>query len=503
MAAFWVTECIPLAVTSFLPILILPLADVMPTNELCRAYMNDTMIMFVGSLILAYSVEQSGLHKRLAYFTIRTIGYSHLKLLASLCIVTTFVSLWITNTAATTMMVPINFALLKVFDDQKIINMYDINAEGEKTASDIMVCYFCATSFSATIGGIGTLVGTATNLVFKGLFQTAYPNAPELLSFPRFSAFAVPYMIVMEICIYFYFAVFYFGFLRPNSEAAKRALIPQSGKDAAQKAIAEDTKKMGRISFWEIMVVLLFGGAMICFFCRAPQVFYGWGDVIIDHFEITDRQFVRDSALATLVSYLMFLLPSSLQIFANCRAKYHEDLPKGPVRSVLDWKELNTTLPFSFMFLLGGGFALSTAAKKTGLNDKIGESLRILSDAPNVIIILFIIVVVTFVTNFAANAAVANVFCPIAMQLAKELNKNPLWYNLAAGFSASFCYCIPVGTPGNLIVQSAVNIPTGKMIKAGIGPTVCTIIITWIGICFWAPVIWPDLHTLPAWATES
>ncbi|XP_031765234.2 protein I'm not dead yet-like [Galleria mellonella] len=503
MATYWVTECIPLAVTSFLPVLIFPLADVMPTSEVCKSYMNDSIVMFLGSLILASSVEQSGLHKRMAYFTIRIIGYSHLRLLGSLCIVTTFVSMWITNTAATTMMVPINFALLKVFDDQKIIKMYETTADGDTFASDITSCYFCATTFSATVGGIGTLVGTATNLVFKGLFQNAYPSAPEYLSFPKFSAFAVPYMIIMEIFIYLYLAIVYFGFLRPNSAAAKRAEIPKSGKEAAQKAIAEDSKKMGKISFWEIMVILLFGGAMVSFFCRSPQIFEGWGDKIIQHFEIEDKKFVRDSALAMFVSFLMFLLPSTLQIIMNCKAKFHEDLPKGRVKSVLDWKLLNAVMPFSFMFLLGGGFALSNAAKKTGLNDKIGESLRGLSAAPNLLVLLIIIIVVVLITNFASNVAVANVFCPIVMQLAKEINRNPLWYNIAAGYSASYAFLLPVGTPGNLVVQSAAKIPTRKMVKAGLGPTISTIIITWIAISFWAPVIWPDLHTMPDWISAS
>ncbi|CAH2217707.1 jg470, partial [Pararge aegeria aegeria] len=112
----------------------------------------DSMLMFVGSLILAYSVEQCGLHERLAYIAIRSIGYSHIRLLIAMCIVTTFVSMWITNTAATTMMVPINFAVLKVFEDQKLLKVYDTTSDGEKVASDITTCYFCVATFSATIG---------------------------------------------------------------------------------------------------------------------------------------------------------------------------------------------------------------------------------------------------------------------------------------------------------------------------------------------------------------
>ncbi|XP_063825393.1 protein I'm not dead yet-like [Ostrinia nubilalis] len=494
MAVYWVTECIPLAITSFIPVFIFPLAGVMDTAVTCKCYMNDTILMFLGSMILASAVEQSGLHKRLALCAIRAIGYSHYRLLFAMCFITMFVSMWITNTAATTMMVPINFAVLQVFEDQNLLKIYEVNRNGETIASDLTTCYFCATTFSATIGGIGTLVGTATNLVFKGLFAKAFPDAPEYLSFPKFSAFAIPYMLLMEIAVYFYLLVMYFGFLRPKSDEAKKSVIPPNGIEAAKIAVSEDWKRLGRISFWEIMVIVLFSGAIIMFFSRHPQVFYGWGDLVSDTFNLNNEKFVLDSAAAILIGFLMLLLPSTLGIFKNCTAQSYEELPKTPVPSVLNWKRMNNTMPYSFMFLLGGGFALSEAAKKeySDLNGKIGIVLRNLSSLPNNLIILIIIIFTVAITNFASNVAVCNVVTPIAMQLAKEIDKNPLWYNIASGFSASYCFCLPVGTPGNLIVQSSANIPTAKMIKAGVGPTIISIIFTWISVCFWAPVIWTD-----------
>ncbi|CAK1596037.1 unnamed protein product [Parnassius mnemosyne] len=502
MAIYWVTECIPLTVTSFLPLIIFPLTGVNSTTATSKAYMNDTIIMFLGSLILASAVEQSGLHKRLALCAIKLIGFTHFRLLLSLCVVTTFISMWITNTAATTMMVPINFAILKVFEDQKLLKIYETNSDGEKIASDITTCYFCAATFSATIGGIGTLVGTATNLVLKGLFQKAYPAAPEYLSFPKFSAFSVPYMIILEAAMFINLAVLYFGYLRPNSAAAKKASITADGIAAAKKAVNADWKKLGRITFWEFMVIILFGGAMVLFFLRSPQMFEGWGDFLEKQFDRPSR-FVQDSALAAMVCYLMLLAPSSLLFFKNFTAKYHESLPKRRITSVLNWSIMNAKLPYSFMFLLGGGFALSDAAKKTGLNDKIGESLQALKSLPNAAIILIIIIVVIFVTNFASNVVICNVFVPIVMELAKRIDRNPLWYAITAGFTASYCYMIPVGTPGNLVVQSAASIPTKKMIIAGAGPTLSTIIITWVAVYFWAPVIWSDLLILPDWAKST
>ncbi|CAG9786229.1 unnamed protein product [Diatraea saccharalis] len=150
--------------------------------------------------------------------------------------------------------------------------------------------------------------------------------------------------------------------------------------------------------------------------------------------------------------------------------------------------------------MFSGGFALSEGAKVSGLNEKIGEALEFLGKWPNPAVIFVITIIVIFITNFASNVAVANVMVPIAMQIAKRVNVNPLWYCIVAGFSASFCFMMPVGTPGNLIAQSAANIPTPKMIKAGFGVTITTIILTWAFMTYYAPVIWA-LDTVPDWAS--
>ncbi|VVC98713.1 unnamed protein product [Leptidea sinapis] len=313
MAVYWVSECIPLVVTSFLPIIILPLTDVLTTSE-------------VWSLILAAAVEQSGLHKRLAYAAIRFIGYSHIRLLSAISIVTCFVSMWITNAAATTMMVPITFAILRVFEKQKLVTIYEKDLDGNPLASDITTCYFCAAS--------------------------AYPQAPEDLSFPLFSAFGVPLMILLEIFMFLYFAIVYLGLFRPFSDTAKKLKMAPETIQAAKRAVVEDSKKLGKITFWEIMVIILFGGAIISFFCRSPQLFAGWGDAIINYHNLTDKKFVQDSAMASFVIFLMLFLPSTTTIFKNCTAKYHEDLSKGRIRSVLHWPILIADLPFSFAFLL-------------------------------------------------------------------------------------------------------------------------------------------------------
>ncbi|KPJ08193.1 Protein I'm not dead yet [Papilio machaon] len=286
-------------------------------------------------------------------------------------------------------------------------------------------------------GGLGTIIGTATNLVMKGLLVKSFPLVPEYLSFPQFSAFSIPMMICLEATMLLSLCVVFLGWLRPKSTAAKRSYVTPQGQAAAKAVVDASWKELGSITFWEYMVILLFGGSMVLFFCRSPQMFPGWGDILEDIFD-RPHKFIKDSALACLVGFLMFVSPSNLSFFKNFTVKYYEQLPKKPVSSVLDWKKMDATLPYSFMFLLG--------------------------------------------------------------KLAKQIKLNPLWYNLAGGLSASYCFMMPVGTPGNLVVQSAASIATTKMMIAGAGPTVFTIFLTWFFLYFWAPVIWPDLTTMPSWA---
>ncbi|KAJ2954730.1 hypothetical protein O0L34_g3034 [Tuta absoluta] len=403
--------------------------------------------------------------------------------------------MWMTNTAATTMVVPINFALLKVFEDQGLLNTYDITPHGDLVASDFTTCYFCAATFSATIGGVGTLIGTATNLVFKGLLEASYPNVPEYLSFPLFSGFSIPYMIVMELLLYLAMIIKFFGFLRPSSKAARAAKISPEGAAAAKIAVEEQSLSLGKLSYHEINVMILFSIAVLLFFTRSPQMFVGWADRIIIHFEEKDKKYIRDSAVAVGMTLIMLWLPMSMNAVKSFTFKDVDELPKGRVPSVLHYSSMDDALPWSFMFLLGGGFAISEAAgpKYSDLNGVIGDYLSKLSGLPNSVIVLILIISAVLLTNLASNVAVATVFVPIGMTIASKVGANPLLYNLASGLAASYCFMLPVGTPGNLIVQGAARIATKQMILAGIAPTIITVLITWGAMFGWAPIIWSDL----------
>ncbi|XP_063825391.1 protein I'm not dead yet-like [Ostrinia nubilalis] len=504
MGIYWLAECIPLEITSFLPVLIFPLTGVMTTAEVCKAYMNETILLFLGCLFLAFALEQCGVLKRLAYCCIQNFGGSHMLMQFFLALVTTFISMWITNTAATTLMVPVNFTVLKIFEDNGVLKMYDTGPKGEKIASDITTCYFCSASYFATIGGVVTLMGTATNLAFKGILLTTYPKAPDELTFLKFSGFGCIYVILIFLFTYTYMVYLHFGvFSKKGSDNAKKMTITPRAKEAFKKAIMEERKKIGPCSLWEVLACILFVVAVLGFLGRLTPFFDGWGTMIKTSFSQKDESYVRDSAMVMAVCCAMFLLPASLAFFKNCTAKFHEDLPKSKTTSVLDWATLNTSMPFSFMFLLGAGFVLCEAGKSSGLNDKIGETFKELESLPTLVALLIVIVGTVVITNFASNVVVANIFCPLAMSLAKQLKVSPLWFCLAAGYSASYCFILPIGTPGNMIVKSAASIPLKKMALAGLGPTIIVIVFTWMDLNYLAPIIWPDLDKLPDWAKDE
>ncbi|XP_077298814.1 tricarboxylate transporter protein I'm not dead yet isoform X2 [Arctopsyche grandis] len=512
MATYWVTEALPLPVTSMLPVVLFPTMGILESEKTCQSYMKGTNMMFIGGLMIAAGLQHSNLHKRVALKTIQIVGCSHRRLNFGLTFVTMFISMWISNAAAVTMMVPITEAVLEVLEQQGLGQMYikkkkDVEENGVSkqggeeeakendeplTPSKTTICYFLSIAYASSIGGIGTVVGTATNLTYKGIFEARFPKAPQV-DFLSWMLYNVPAMITMQLFIWVILQVLYMGLFRPNSQDAKDVNLGTQGAEIAKKVVDDQYKALGPVTWHETSAGLLFILAVFLFFLRSPGFMQGWADVMT-HLK------VKDAVTAMFIVIMMFVIPANLDFLKFFRTPTVADLPTKPSSGIVTWKILKDKIPWGLLFLLGGGFALAEGSKASGMSELIGNSLSGLQALSPAIILLIVVIICELLTEFTSNVAIANIILPVLAEMSIAINLHPMYLMLPAAIACSMAFHMPVGTPPNAIVAGIANIGTGTMAITGIGPTLITTLLTWGFFPTWGMIIFPEVKTFPDWA---
>ncbi|XP_013184138.2 protein I'm not dead yet [Amyelois transitella] len=512
MAVYWVLELLPLPVTSMLPIVLFPTMGILDSDKTCAAYMKETNMMFMGGLMIAAGVQHSKLPKRVALWTVQVVGCSHRRLNFGLTFVTMFISMWVSNAAATTMMVPIVEAILEVLEQQGLGDVYTNrkknpeNGKEEKKGSeeeapmpsDITICYYLSIAFASTLGGCGTLVGTATNSAFKGIFDSEFPEYAQTVNFFWFMMYSMPPMLLMQLLVWVALQVTFMGMFRPNSEAARKVNLATSGSRNTLKVIKEQYRNLGPVTFHEKSSGLLFILAVFLYIFRKPGFIPGWADVMT-------TMKVKDGVTSMFIVVLMFIIPMSMDFvkFFSASASYEELVATKPSPGIVTWGILKDKVPWGLLFLLGGGFALAEGSKTTGLSDKIGQSLNGLQGLPHWLVLLVVVLVTQFITEFTSNVAIANLILPVLANMSRRLEIDPRYLMIPATLACSMAFHMPVGTPPNAIVAGVASIPTSKMAVGGIGPKLITTLIVWGAYPTWGSYIFPPLEDVSTSAVAA
>ncbi|XP_065360932.1 protein I'm not dead yet-like [Calliphora vicina] len=495
---YWITECIPLYVTSLMPMFALPLLGILDSETTCQQYFKDTLVMFLGGLMVALAVEYCNLHKRLALRTILIVGCSPRRLHFGLICVTSFISLWISNAASAAMMCPIIKAVMEELETNNVIDVYmdeevEPAVEGKKHPSKIAMGFYFGVAYASTIGGCGTLIGTGTNLTLKGIYENRFPEATDKIDFPSFMAWALPMVVVDTLLLYICLQITHFGLFRPKSKEGLEVAKGTLAVDTVKAVVLQKYDELGPMSVHEWQVLWWFICMVVLLFTRAPGFMPGWGDIL-------NAVSIRSSCPVMFVVLALFMFP--MTCFCCSHLKSEGPYPTVREKALLAWEFINANTPWGLVFLLGGGFALAEGSQSSGMAMLLGRAMTFLLEYPALAVQMAAIVFATVLTNFSANVPICNILVPILQELAVAIKMNPIMLVFPAGIACSMAFHLPVGTPANAIIAGYAGIKSKYMASAGLLPSIFTMIMLLVNVQTMHYIVYPN-REFPDWAKSD
>lgn len=470
MAIWWISDAIPLAATSLLPLVLFPILGIMKGRDVAPIYVNYIIFLFIGGFLIALAMERWNLHRRIALSIIRKVGGSPALLVLGFMIATAFLSMWISNTATTIMMVAIGLAVISSMED----------SFGREKTSNLSVALLLGIAYGASVGGMATLVGTPPNLALVRIFEQTFPAAAEAgfsFSFGQWMLFGVPLSTLLLAVIWFLLTKVFF---RPSS------VLEFTGG-----VIEEEQKKLGPVKYEEKVVLAVFTATALLWVFRKDLVIGsltipGWSGLL------PTGSLLDDGTIAITMALILFLVPT--------RSKDSESEGYG---TILDFGVF-AKVPWHIVLLFGGGFALAKGFTTSGLSAAVGNACSGLEGTPPFVMVALLCGVLTFLTELTSNTATTEMILPLLASIAVGIKVHPLILMIPAALSASCAFMMPVATPPNAIVFGSRRIRIGQMVRVGI--VINLIAIALISILFFllAPLIFGiDFSTLPDWAETA
>lgn len=421
MGVWWMTEAIPLPATALVPLVAFPALQVSPFADTAPPYASGTIFLFMGGFVLALTLQRWNLHRRIALVTVLAVGTNPTRLVAGFMIATGFISMWVSNTATAVMMLPIGLSVLTLVGRP---------GGGENPLdSKFGTALMLGIAYAASIGSLGTLIGTPPNALLRGYLQD---NHDITIGFGEWMLVGVPLAVVfLAFCWWLLTHVLY----RPEITE-----LP-----GGRTAIEGELSKLGPMSGPEKTVGLVFVAAALSWIFL-PTLFPDSG--------------ISDELIAMCVALACFLLPAR---------------PKDGV-ALLDWKSAKE-LPWDVLLLFGGGLALSAQFTRTGLSVWIGEQAAGLNVLPVVLIVVAVATLVLFLTELTSNTATAAAFLPIIGGVAVGMGVDVMLLVVPVALAATSAFMLPVATPPNAIAFGSGYIRMSQMIRAGLWLNIVGIVL--------------------------
>ncbi len=416
MVTWWITEALPVAATALVPIVAFPLLGVMDVGDTTAPYAHPLIFLFLGGFLIATAVERWNLHSRIALSILRLAGSSPSQLIGGFMAATAFLSMWLSNTATTIMMVPIAVAVVGLLGERK-------GAAPAADSATFGTALLLSIAYAASIGGLGTLIGTPPNALLAAFMAERYG---VVIGFGQWMLVAVPLATVL-------LALAWLLLTRLTFPVGRRPIA------GASQAIAQALAALGPPGREERLVVLVFAGVAALWILRPLLA------------DLLPGLPLSDPVIAMLGGLSLFVIPS--------------DLRRG--RFLLDW-DAAKRLPWGVLTLFGGGLSLASAIQSSGLAAWIGDVLAGSSGWPAITLILLVTAVVIFLTEVTSNTATASVFIPIAATLGSWIATDPMLFALPVALAASCAFMMPVATPPNAIVYASGLIRIPQMARAGL-----------------------------------
>lgn len=448
VAIWWMTEPIPIPVTSLLPIVLFPLLGVGSVSLNAAAYAHPMIFLFMGGFMIALAMQRWNLHRRIALNMVNRIGTKPRSIIAGFMISSALLSCWISNTAATLMMLPVALSVVDLVPDEP--DLKTGSSQGQRFTTALLL----GLAYAASIGGLGTLIGTPTNTFLVAFMSEQYGYE---ISFVQWMMIGIPFVIVAVPLAFLVLTRIAFPVLMPELPGGK-------------ELIESEIQKMGRITKPEKIVAWVFFCTALVWIAR-PYL-QNW------------LPGLSDTGIALFGATVLFAIPL--------------DLRKG--QFLMNW-EWALKLPWGVLLLFGGGLSLAAAISRTGLAAWVGSALSAFSAWPLVILIALSVLLIIFMTELASNTATAAAFLPILASVAVAgLGENPLLLVVPATIAASCAFMLPAATPPNAIVYGSEKFSIQQMAKGGVFLNLLFIFLVTLAVyALVIPIFGIEMGVIPDW----